>query len=48
MTNFCCESTARYAHDVDFHVDFISDATGTPGTDNLSEARAAQDRCRLH
>jgi len=38
MTNFCCESTARYAHDVDFHVDFIPDATGTPGTENYSES----------
>jgi len=37
MTNFCCESTARYAHDVDFHVDFIPDATGTPGTEHYSE-----------
>jgi len=38
MTNFCCESTARYAHDVDFHVDFIPDATGTPGTEHYSES----------
>lgn len=37
MTNFCCESTARQAHDLDFHVDFVVDATGTPGTENLSE-----------
>lgn len=37
MTNFCCESTAREAHDKDYFVDFISDATGTPGTDNLKE-----------
>lgn len=37
MTNFCCESTARCAHDADFHVDFVVDATGTPGTQNLSE-----------
>ncbi|MBI4032749.1 cysteine hydrolase [Candidatus Berkelbacteria bacterium] len=38
MTNFCCESSARYAHDADFHVDFVIDATGTPGTENFSEA----------
>lgn len=38
MTNFCCESTARHAHDVDFHVVFVTDATGTPGTDNFSES----------
>ena len=37
MTNFCCDSTARDAHDRDFFVDFISDATGTPGTEHLGE-----------
>lgn len=37
MTNFCCESTAREAHDLDYFVDFVVDATGTPGTDNLTE-----------
>lgn len=36
MTNFCCESTARSAHDLDYFVDFISDATGTPGSECLS------------
>ncbi|MBB5373698.1 cysteine hydrolase family protein [Acidocella aromatica] len=30
MTNFCCETTARVAHDKDYFVDFIADATGTP------------------
>jgi nicotinamidase-related amidase len=30
MTNFCCESTARAAHDRDYFVDFITDATGAP------------------
>lgn len=30
MTNFCCESTARAAHDRDYFVDFIADATGAP------------------
>lgn len=39
MTNFCCDSTARTAHDRDYFVDFIVDATGTPGTDNLDQAR---------
>jgi len=29
MTNFCCESTARDAHDRDYYVDFIIDATDT-------------------
>ena len=37
MTNFCCESTARDAHDRDLFVDFILDATGTPGTDTIGE-----------
>jgi nicotinamidase-related amidase len=30
MTNYCCETTARHAHDEDFFVDFIMDATGCP------------------
>lgn len=33
MTNFCCESTARHAHDIDYFVDFVIDAMGTPGTE---------------
>ena len=37
MTNFCCESTARDAHDKDYFVDFIIDATGTPGTEKLDQ-----------
>ena len=36
MTNFCCESTARHAHDIDYYVDFAIDAMGTPGTDLLT------------
>jgi nicotinamidase-related amidase len=28
MTNFCCDSTTRDAHDRDYYVDFITDATG--------------------
>jgi len=39
MTNFCCESTSRSAHDNDYFVDFIVDATGTPGTDNMDEKK---------
>ena len=38
MTNFCCESTARDALDRDYYVDFITDATGTPGTEKYSES----------
>lgn len=37
MTNFCCDSTARDAHDKGYWVQFIADATGTPGTDNYDE-----------
>jgi nicotinamidase-related amidase len=39
MTNFCCESTARAAHDRDYFVDFIADATGAPALgEGLDEA----------
>lgn len=37
MANFCCDSTARDAHSKDYFVDFIIDATGTPGTENYGE-----------
>jgi len=37
MTNFCCDSTARDGHDRDFYVDYIVDATGTPGTENMDQ-----------
>jgi len=37
MTNFCCDSTAREAHDKDYYVDFIVDATGTPGLDSMDQ-----------
>ena len=30
MTNYCCETTARHAHDLDHFVDFVMDATGCP------------------
>lgn len=39
MTNFCCESTVRGAHDLDYYVDFIVDATGTPGTETINEKK---------
>lgn len=39
MTNFCCESTAREAHDRDYYVDFIIDATGTPNLGMLDQAQ---------
>jgi len=37
MTNFCCESTARDAHDRDYYVDFIIDATGTPDLEKIGQ-----------
>lgn len=37
MTNFCCESAARDAHDRDFYVDFILDATGTLGVNGYNQ-----------
>jgi ureidoacrylate peracid hydrolase len=40
MTNFCCDSTARAAHDRDYFVDFIADATGAPAlSETHTEAR---------
>jgi ureidoacrylate peracid hydrolase len=40
MTNFCCDTTARSAHDRDYFVDFIADATGAPGlSETYNEAR---------
>lgn len=30
MTNICCESTARHAHDLDYYVYFLSDAVSCP------------------
>jgi ureidoacrylate peracid hydrolase len=40
MTNFCCDSTARAAHDRDYFVDFIADATGAPAlSERHTEAR---------
>jgi ureidoacrylate peracid hydrolase len=42
MTNFCCESAARDAHDRDYYVDFILDATGTPGVDGFDQDQTRQ------
>jgi ureidoacrylate peracid hydrolase len=38
MTNFCCDTTARDAHGRDYYVEFILDATGTPGTETMDDA----------
>ena len=45
MTNFCCESTARTAHDLDFFVDFVKDAMGTPGTEECSPEELTKATC---
>jgi len=37
MTNFCCESTARDAHDRDFYVTVIPDATGCPELPGMNQ-----------
>lgn len=37
MTNCCCASTARSAHDLDYFVEFVLDATGTPGAGDLQQ-----------
>jgi len=37
MTNFCCESTAREAHDRDYYVTFVTDATGCPALPKMSQ-----------
>lgn len=42
MTNCCCESAARHAHDLDYFVDFLSDATGTPGTATMDQEKTRQ------
>jgi nicotinamidase-related amidase len=45
MTNFCCEATARHAHDKDFYVDFIEDATGCPDLENLTQKQLKEATC---
>ena len=30
MTDYCCETTARHGHDLDYYVDFVIDGTGCP------------------
>lgn len=45
MTNFCCESTARSAHDRDYYVDFVRDATGTPGVEGVSVEDTIKSTC---
>ncbi len=37
MTNFCCESTAREAHDRDYYVTFVTEATGCPALPQMSQ-----------
>ncbi|MGX9571070.1 cysteine hydrolase family protein [Mesorhizobium sp. f-mel] len=42
MTNFCCEATARHAHDLDFFVDFPVDATGCPDLSDTATQEAVK------
>lgn len=37
MTNFCCESTVRGAHDRDYFVDLVLDATGCPPLGKITQ-----------
>lgn len=39
MTNFCCESTARDAHDRDFFVTFVPDACGSPDLPDMNQEK---------
>lgn len=39
MTNFCCDSTARDAHDRDYYVTLIPDATGCPELPGLTQEK---------
>jgi nicotinamidase-related amidase len=48
MTNFCCDSTARDAHDRDYFVDFIIDATGTPGTEHMGQVEIRKAVADFH
>jgi ureidoacrylate peracid hydrolase len=35
MTNYCCDATARHAHDLDYRVLFVADATAGPDMPDL-------------
>ncbi|WEZ85950.1 cysteine hydrolase (plasmid) [Rhizobium sp. 32-5/1] len=43
MTNFCCETTARNGHDLDYFVDFLLDATGCPDLSDSATQAAIKD-----
>lgn len=43
MTNFCCETTARHGHDLDYFVDFPMDATGCPDLSDAATQAAIKD-----
>ena len=47
MTNFCCESTVRAAFDLNFFVDVIIDATGTPGTENYNQTKIRKESAEI-
>lgn len=43
MTQFCCDTTARYAYHMGFNVEFLSDATATLAFENNAGKVSAQE-----
>lgn len=43
MTQMCCDTTSRQAMHLGFRVEFLSDATGTPGLDNAAGKISAEE-----
>lgn len=43
MTQFCCDTTARYAYHLGFNVEFLSDATATLAFENNAGKVTAQE-----
>jgi len=43
MTQFCCDTTARYAYHLGFNVEFLSDATATLGFENKAGKVTAEE-----
>jgi nicotinamidase-related amidase len=43
MTQFCCDTTAKYAYHLGFKVEFLSDATATLGFENSAGKVTAEE-----
>lgn len=43
MTQFCCDTTAKYAYHLGFNVEFLSDATATLGFENNAGKVTAEE-----